>query len=158
MLVLYICSCLSFKNVNMIVTVLCLVFLFVICIRFPKGKSIADTIRSRCAEAFVRKILRFEKNNHKLQSSHVDLRFLLECKKKNVIWKFLQFKIVNNHLHNYVVYEKCQIKLSEEETRAKQKRINIFEKDKKRIREELQGTLSCLGFSYILLFVTNYCW
>ena len=36
---------------------------------------------------------------------------------------------------------KCQIKLWEEEARAKQKRINIFEKDKKTIREELQGTL-----------------
>ena len=45
----------------------------------------------------------------------------------------------------------------EEEIRAKQKRINILEKDTKRIREELQGTLSCLDFSYIcsLFLVAN---
>ena len=51
--------------------------------------------------------------------------------------------------HNYVVYRKCQIKVLEEEIRAKRKRINILEKDTKKIREELQGTLSCLDFSYI---------
>ena len=37
----------------------------------------------------------------------------------------------------------------EEEIRVKRKIINIFEKDKKKIRDELQGTLSCLDFSYI---------
>ena len=45
----------------------------------------------------------------------------------------------------------------EEEIRAKRKRINILEKDTKRIKEELQGTLSCLDFSYIcsLFLVAN---
>ena len=59
--------------------------------------------------------------------------------------------------HNHVVYKKCQIKLLEEEIRTKRKRMNILEKDTKRIREELQGTLSCLDFSYIcsLFLVAN---
>ena len=41
--------------------------------------------------------------------------------------------------------------------RAKQKRINILEKDTKRIKEELQGTFSCLDFSHIfsLFLVVN---
>ena len=52
-------------------------------------------------------------------------------------------------LHNSIVYKKCQIKLLEEEIRAKRKKINILEKDTKRIKEELQGTVSCLDFSYI---------
>ena len=45
----------------------------------------------------------------------------------------------------------------EEEIRAKWKRINILEKDKKRIRKKLQGTLSCLDFSYIcsLFLIAN---
>ena len=44
-----------------------------------------------------------------------------------------------------------------EEIRAKRKRINVFVKDTKRIREELKRTLSCSDFSYIcsLLLVTN---
>ena len=97
----------------MIVKVLGLVFLFIIRIRFPKGKSIADIIRSRYGEAFVRKIHKFEKSDYKLQKGHLDLRFLLECKKNNLIPKFLLFKLVNRHLHNSVVYKKFQIKLSE---------------------------------------------
>ena len=141
----------------MIGKVLGLVFLFIIRIRFPKGKSIANIIRSRYGEAFVRKIRKFEKNDYKLWKSHLDLRFLLECKKNNLIPKFLQFKLANRHLHNSVVYKKCQIKLLEEEIRAKRKRINILEKDTKRIKEELQGTVSGLDFSYIcsLFLVAN---
>ena len=47
--------------------------------------------------------------------------------------------------------------LLEEEIRAKRKRINILEKDTKRIKEELQVTVSCLDFSYIcsLFLVAN---
>ena len=45
----------------------------------------------------------------------------------------------------------------EEEIRAKPIRINILEKNTKRIKEELQGTLSCLDCSYIcsLFLVAN---
>ena len=84
----------------MIVKVLGLVFLFIIRIRFPKGKSIANIIRSRYGEALVRKIRKFEKNDYKLRKGHLDLRFLLECKKNNLIPKFLQFKLANRQLHN----------------------------------------------------------
>ena len=141
----------------MIVKVLALVFSFIICIRFPKGKSIADVIRSRHGEAFVRKINKFEKNGCKLRKGHLDLRFLLECKKNYLIPKFLQFKLANRHLHNFVVYKKRQIKLLKEEIRLKRKIINISEKDTKRIAEELQETLYCLDFSYIcsLFLVAN---
>ena len=118
---------------------------------------VSGFIRSRYGEAFVRKICKFEKNDHKLRKSHLDLRFLLECKKNNPIPKFLQSKLANRHRHNSVVYKKCQIKLLYEEIRAKRKRINILEKDIKRIKEELQGTVSCLDFSYIcsLFLVAN---
>ena len=92
-----------------------------------------------------------------VKKGHLDLRFLLECKKNNLIPKFLQFKLAKRHLYNSVVYKKFQIKLLEEEIRANRKRINIFEKDTKRVKEELQGTLSCLDFSYIcsLFLIAN---
>ena len=115
----------------MIVKVLDLVFLFIIRIRFPKGKSIADIIRSRYGEVVIRKICKYEKNDYKLRKGHLDLWFLLEFKKNNLIPKFLQFKLTNRHLHNSVVYRKCQIKLLEERTKAKRKRINVVEKDTK---------------------------
>ena len=83
--------------------------------------------------------------------------FYWNLRKTNLIPKFLQFKLRNRHLHNSVVYRKCQIKLLEERIKAKRKRINVVEKDTKRIKEELQGTLSCLDFSYIcsLFLIAN---
>ena len=95
-------------NVNMIVRIIGLVFLFIIRIRFPRGKSIADIIRNRYGEAFVKKIRRFEKCDFKLRKCHLDLRFLLDCKKNGVIPKFLRFKLANRHLNNSHVYRKCQ--------------------------------------------------
>ena len=61
----------------MIVKVLGLTFLFIVRIRFPKAKSIADFIRSRYGETFVRKIRKYEKSNCKLQKGHLGLKFSL---------------------------------------------------------------------------------
>ena len=64
----------------MIVRIIGMVYLFIIRIRFPRGKSIADIIRNRYGEAFVKKIRRFEKCDFKLWKCHLDLRFLLDCR------------------------------------------------------------------------------
>ena len=142
----------------MIVKKLGLVFLFIIRIRFAKGKSIADVIRSRYGVAFVRKIRKFEKSHYKLRKGYLDLRFLLECKKNNLIPKVLQFKSVNRHLHNSVVYKKRQIKLLGKKIRAERKRIKILEKNTKTIKKELQGTCFCLDFCFFFFFfLSGFC-
>ena len=84
----------------MIVRIIGLVFLFMILIRFPRGKSIADINRNRYGEASIKKIRRFEKCNFKLQKCYLDLRVFLNCKKNGVIPKFLRFKLANRHLNN----------------------------------------------------------
>ena len=134
-----------------------LVFLFIIRIRFPRGKSIADIIRNRYGEAFVKKIRRFKKCDFKLRKCHLDLRFLLDCKKSGVIPKFLRFKLANRQLNNSHVYRKCQLRLLEEEIKSKRKRINTLENDTQRVKKKLQRTFSVLDFSYIcsLFLVAN---
>ena len=74
---------------NMITRIISLVFLFIIGIRFPRGKSIADIIRNRYSETYIKKIRMFKKYDFKLQKCHLDLRFLLDCKNDGVIPKFL---------------------------------------------------------------------
>ena len=103
----------------MIVRIIGLVFLFIIRIRFPRGKSIADIIKNRYGEAYVKKIRRFEKCDFKLRKSHLDLRFLLDCENNGVVPKFLRFKLANRHLKSSRAYKKCQIRLLEEEIRSK---------------------------------------
>ena len=141
----------------MIVRIIGLVYLFIIRIRFPRGKSIADIIRNRYDQAFVKIIRRFEKCDFKFRKCYLDLRFLLDCKKNGVIPKFLRFKLANRHLNNSHVYRKCQLRLLEEEIKSKRKRINTLENDTQRVKEELQRTFSVLDFSYIcsLFLVAN---
>ena len=90
----------------------------------------------------------------KLQKCHLDLMFLLDCKNKGVIPKFLRFKLANRHLKNSHVYKKCQIRLLEEEIRSKRKKNNTLAKDTQRVKKELQRILSVLDFSHFCsLFV-----
>ena len=90
---------------------------------------------------------KFENNDYKLQKGYLNLKVLLQCKKSNLIPKFLQFKSSNRHLHNFLVCKKCHIKLLEEEIRAKQKKITSC----KRTQRELEWS-SCLEFSCICHF------
>ena len=133
----------------MIVRIIGLVFLFIIRIRFPRGKSTVDIIRNRYGEAFVKKIRRFQKWDFKLQKCYLDLRFLLDCKQNGVIPKFLRFKSVNRHLNNSHVYRKCQLRLLEQEIKSKPRRIITLENNTQRVKKELQRTFSVLDFSNI---------
>ena len=112
----------------MIVRIIGLVFLFIIRIRFPRGKSISDIIGNRHSEAYVKKIQKFEKCNFKLRKCHLDLKFLLDCKNNGVIPKFLRFKLANRHLKNSHVYKRCQIRLLEGEIKSEQRRIKPWKK------------------------------
>ena len=49
--------------------------------KFPKGKSIADVIRSRFGEAFDWKIRKFEKNYNKSRKGHLDYGFYWNVRK-----------------------------------------------------------------------------
>ena len=62
----------------MIVRIIGRFFLFIIRIRFPRGKSIADIIRNRYGEDNVKKIRRFEKWHFKWRKFYLDLMFLLD--------------------------------------------------------------------------------
>ena len=84
-------------------------FLIISAIDFTVGNQIlSDIITNRYGEAFVKKIWRIKKCDFKLRKCHLDLRFLLDCKKNGVIPKFLRFKLANRHLNNSHVYRKCQ--------------------------------------------------
>ena len=100
----------------MIVTIFGLVLLFIIGVKYPTGKSIADIMRNRYFEAYLKKIRRFEKCDFKLQKCHLDLRLLLDCKNNGVITKFLRFKLAKRHLKNYHLYKKSQIRLLEKKS------------------------------------------
>ena len=70
---------------KMIIRVLSLVFLFIVRLRFPSHKSIANVIRSRYNDEIVKQIWRFEKLDFKIGKNEADLDFftVLSTKESN---------------------------------------------------------------------------
>ena len=73
----------------MIIRVLSLVFLFIVRLRFPLNKSVANVIRSRYNDEIAKQIRRFEKLDLKIPKNEADLDFLQSCQKNNLIPSFL---------------------------------------------------------------------
>ena len=87
---------------KMIVKVLTLVFLFLIRLRFPSRKSIAEIIR---------KVYK----DYKVCKNRGDLEFLKLCQENGLTPKFLNFKIANRNLRYSYSYKQCQSLLLKEE-------------------------------------------
>ena len=103
-------------------------FLFIIRIRCPRGKSTADIIRNRYADDYVKKIQKFQKCDFKLRKCHLDVRFLLDCKKNGVFPKFLRFKLVDRHLKNSHLNKKCQIRFLTKESSQSERGLIPWER------------------------------
>ena len=103
---------------------LAFVVLFILKIRFPKGKSIKTIISRRYGPQVLQNFRKFEKSTYKLKKNTADLEFLNKCKIFNVIPKFLYFKLYNPNLLNSKLYKKWQHKLLNYEINTKQKQIN----------------------------------
>ena len=63
----------------------------------------------------------------KLGKAKLDLLFLQSCKKRNVVPKFLRFKVASKKLRRSTAYYQCQKKLLDEEIKIKKDRIQTLE-------------------------------
>ena len=88
-----------FIDCKIIFRVLSLVFLFIVRLRFPLHKSIANVIGSLYNVEIVKLIPRFEKLNIKIRKNEADLDFFLQsCQQKHLIPKFVNFKVASSSL------------------------------------------------------------
>ena len=134
-----------------------LVFLFIICLRFPRGQSIADVIRKRYGDKTLKNVRKFERLDYQVRKCQLDIEFLNTCHKYNVIPNFLRFRVTNKTLKDSLSYSRCQQLLLNEEIRCKKRRLRqlMFEYD--RIKQELQYQLSPIDFMHVssLFLVSN---
>ena len=103
----------------MIIRVLSLVFLFIVRLRFPSKKSIANVIRSGYNGVIVKQIRRFEKLDFKIQKNEADLDFLQPFQQNNLISKFPHFKVASSSLRFSRTYKQCQRQLLKREIKKK---------------------------------------
>ena len=98
-------------------------FLFLARIRFPGHISLAGTLRKRYGRDLVKEVRALENLNFQNRKALLDLDFSILCRNKNVIPKFLHFKVSNKELRKsnaYVIYQKC---LVNQKTSNKQKAV-----------------------------------
>ena len=100
-------------------TIISLVFLFIIKLRFPPKKSIATIITDRYGQNIFCLLRRFKSLDFKVRKSQLDIYFFEKCIKNQLTPKFVQFKVANKHLCSSSAYKVCQRKLLAEELVAK---------------------------------------
>lgn len=62
-----------------------LVFLILICLRFPYSKSVAEVIRKRYGQDTVKKLGKLEKLDFRLHKPQIDLQFSVNCSNNFVV-------------------------------------------------------------------------
>ena len=112
----------------MIVRVLSLVFLFIVRLRYPSEKSVAEVIRKRYNDNIVKQISKFEKLDYKIRKNEADLEFLTSFQHNQLTPKFLNFKVASSNLPYSKTYRQCQGHLLKKEIKDK---TNIICKQKK---------------------------
>ena len=143
---------------KMVIRVLSLAFLFIVRLKFPLDKSIANLIRSRYNDKAVKLIRRFEKLDFKLRKNEADLDFLQSCQQNHLRPKFLNFKVASSSLHFSRTYKKCQLQLLKQKIKEK---VSIISKQKKEVvdlKKCIKNKLSIIDFAHIccLFLVGNY--
>ena len=133
----------------MIVKVLTLVFLFLIRLRFPSRKSIAEIIRKRYGSDTVKQLRKFEKLDHKVGKNQGDLEFLKLCQENGLTPKFLNFKFANRNLRYSNSCKRCQSLLLKEEIKNK---VFVLARQKKEFDKVKPAIQSKLSVSILFMF------
>ena len=84
----------------MFMKVAAIAFLFLIWLRFPHSKSLSQIIRSRYGDKIVKRLRKFEKIDYRLRKAELDLEFLVKCRDRNMVPKFIY-----NNYKGFVMYQ-----------------------------------------------------
>ena len=71
---------------------------------------------------------KLEKPEYRLRKADLDLEFLCKCANKNVVPKFLNFNVTNNHLKYSSTYKQSQSNLLREENRQEKSTVQNLQK------------------------------
>jgi len=105
-----------------------LVLLFLLKLRFPKGKSLAEIISARYDRTTLHEYRRTEKDYYKARKSEHDLEFLKTCKKFDTIPSFIKFKVHNHNFLSSHTYKSWLLKLLNFEIKTQTKKLSRLNK------------------------------
>ena len=138
-----------------VLRVITLVFLFLVKCKFPTQFSIISILRKRYGENLVKSVRKLEKLDLKHKKAQVDLEFL-QSYLKNVIPKFLRFKLANRHLSSSHAYNICQKRLLNEEISNKHKLVRRLAFNLTSLKNGLKCVLNIIDFVHTTtVFLTS---
>ena len=126
-----------------------LVLLFIIRLRFPTNRSIAAIITDRYGKATLHLVRKFEKLDFKCRKLSLDLEFLDNCIKHDLIPTFVRFKVANHRLKTSKAYKECQVKLLRHEISDKKSMLHSHMKKLSHLKTEVRSRISFLDFTHI---------
>ena len=88
-----------------------------------------------------------EKLDYRLHKAELDLEFLCKCNNNNVIPKFFNCHVANNHL-KFSTNKQCQSNLLSEEIRQKKSTVRILQKEFTCLKASLQNVLNLIDFAH----------
>ena len=108
-----------------------------------------EVIKNRYGNCTVKMVRKFEKLDYKYRKLLLDLRFLENCIKNNVIPKFVQFRLANRDLRESSAYRQCQQKLLKQEIINKKRGVRLVKKDLSSVQNELMFRLKWIDFHHV---------
>ena len=84
----------------MFMKVAAIVCLSLIRLRLPHWKPLSQIIRSQYGDKVIKRLRKFEKIDYRLRKAELDLEFLVKCRDRNVVPKF-----VYNNYKGFVMYQ-----------------------------------------------------
>ena len=129
--------------------VIALVFMFAARTRFPVKHSIVNVLRKRYGKILVKNVRKFEKYDFKYKKAILDLDFLLTCNEKNIIPKFLRFKVANRQLQFSNTYNICLKRLLNQEISNKRKLIRNAKQNLTSMKDVLHREMCFIDFVHV---------
>ena len=132
-----------------------LVLIFIIRLRFPKNRSIAQVINHRYGRPVLLLFRKYEKLYIKLRKLECDIEFLNQCKAYNVLPKFLHFKLYRKNLQNSNLYRSWQFKLLNIEISSQKKQNSRTLKFRNDAHTSLKNQVSYIDMICLERLITD---
>ena len=131
---------------------LTLVLLFIIRLRFPANRSIANIVTARYGRATLKLVRRFESTDLKYKKCELDIEFLNNCLKHELLPTFVRFKVANAQLRGSKVHKDCQLRLLRQEVQNKKSKLAFLKKRLLQLKTDVRNTVSWIDFAHISNF------
>ena len=127
-----------------------LVFIFLIRLRFPADKSIADVLRGRYGNPALNLYRRLEKLDFRKRKTECDVNYLTTCVQHDLIPRFVHFKPYKRQLTHSRLYRSCQRRFVDLELRNKRSDLRQVTDKFNNVYNELKQIVYGFDFNHLL--------